>query len=86
VLVTVDTANTVPVSWANVGLLFAVSVAAAQGGGPAVNVGAGVTACQAPTPPLAAWLNHSNELPVPRSQFATVSDVNAFPVDTSTSK
>ncbi len=83
---TEDTANTVPVSWVRLGLLLAFRVTDPHGGGPAVNVAAGVTACQAPAPLLAALLNHSKLLPPPKSQSVIVTVENAFPVDRATSK
>ena len=81
-----DTAKTVPVSWERVGLLLEPRVTDTHGGGPAVSVAAGVTACQAPTPLLAALLNHSNLLPPPRLQFVTVTVENELPVESATSK
>jgi hypothetical protein len=76
----------VPVSWARVGLLLELMVAVAHGGAPLEKMGVGTMGCHAPTPALAAGLNHSKLLPPARLQSVTVREVKELPVDRATSK
>ena len=78
-------ANTVPCNWSSVGELVELKVAVMHGGGPAVST-TGVTGCHAPAPAFALGLNHCNDVAPPRSQSTTVAEVNAFGVETRTSK
>ena len=75
-----------PVSWVSVGLLVEFKVAVAHDGEPLAKIGVGVTASHAPTPPLAAGLNHSKLLPPPSEQSVIVREVKALPDDRATSK
>ena len=68
------------------GLLLALRVTDAHGGGPALTVGVGMTGCQAPAPPLAVPLNQSRPFPPAKLQSVTVREVNELPDDTATSK
>jgi hypothetical protein len=65
---------------------LAVSVIDMHAGGPAVMVGPGATACQAPAPALAAGLNQSNPVPAPMLQSVIDIEPKALPDDNATSK
>ena len=84
--VVIETAKTVAVSWAKVGLLLELRTTEAHGGVPDVSRGVGVTACHAPEPAFAVPLNHSKLLPPPRLQSVMVAEVNELPIETATSK
>lgn len=77
--VLLETANTVPTSWANVGLDEELKVALRHAGEPDGPV-TGDTACQA------LPVHHSSPLPAPMLQSSITSWVKVLPGETDTSK
>jgi len=57
-VVDATTAKTVPLNWDSDGLDDALAVKVRHGGGPTVETGGGVTACQAPVPDAATGFHH----------------------------